>query len=84
MSGVCGVCEGCLAVLVVWCVSPAGPPKSKVATSLAYTKNRLKPNLPSRHGPLSSKFPRVGKQTLSGLLWELGVLGEERACLGRP
>ena len=41
------VCGVCLAVLVVWCLSSAGPPKSKVATSLAYTKNRLNPNLPS-------------------------------------
>ena len=41
------VCEGCLAVLVVWCGDSAGPPKSKVDNSLAYTKNRLKPTLPS-------------------------------------
>ena len=41
------MCEGCLAVLVVWCGDSAGSHKSKVATSLAYIKNRLKPNLRS-------------------------------------
>ena len=45
-----------LAVLVVWCVSSAGPPKSKVATSLAYTKNRLHPDLPSSSYQLYQEF----------------------------
>jgi hypothetical protein len=38
------VFEGCLVALVVWGASSAGPPECEVASSLAYTKNRLKPN----------------------------------------
>ena len=60
MSGVSGVCSRAAWLRsLVWCVSSAGPPESKVASSLAYIKNRLKPNPHSMDATLQGYHPAL-------------------------